>query len=71
MVLDAAARLGVDPADCVLVGDIGADVEAAAAAGARGILVPSPATRAEEVAQAPEVIADFALAVDRILGEQA
>jgi histidinol-phosphate phosphatase family protein len=71
MVLDAAACLGVDPADCVVVGDIGADVEAAAAAGARGILVPSPATRAEEVSHAREVVADFALAVDRILGDRA
>jgi HAD superfamily hydrolase (TIGR01662 family) len=71
MVFEAAARLGVDPADCVLVGDIGADVEAAAAAGARGILVPSPATRTEEVARAREVVADFGLAVDRILGDRA
>ena len=47
--------LGVAPGRCVVVGDIGADVEAAQAAGARGILVPTPATRSEEVAAAPEV----------------
>ena len=46
MVLAAADALGVDPADCALVGDIGADVGAAAAAGARAVLVPTPVTRA-------------------------
>src|SRR4029450_13450579 len=48
---------GVDPAHCVVIGDMGADVEAALAAGARGVLVPTPVTRAEEVASAPEVAA--------------
>jgi D-glycero-D-manno-heptose 1,7-bisphosphate phosphatase len=67
MVLEAARRLGVEVADCIVIGDIGADVDAAAAAGARGILVPSPATRAEEVAHAQEVVADFGRAVARIL----
>lgn len=57
MVLAAATALGVDPADVVVVGDIGADVQAAAAAGARGILVPTPATRDEEV-EAAEVRAE-------------
>ena len=41
LVLAAAAALNVDPADCVVVGDIGADVDAARAAGARSILVPT------------------------------
>jgi D-glycero-D-manno-heptose 1,7-bisphosphate phosphatase len=50
------------------VGDIGADIEAAAAAGARGILVPRPTTLAEEVAAAPLVVPDFATAVDHLLG---
>jgi len=67
-VLAAADALGVDPGDCALVGDIGADVEAARAAGARPVLVPTPATRPEEVADAPEVAADLAAAVDRLLG---
>ncbi|HEU4676754.1 MAG TPA: HAD family hydrolase [Motilibacteraceae bacterium] len=49
MVLAAAQALGVDPAEVVVVGDIGADVEAAARAGARGILVPTPATRTDEI----------------------
>ena len=49
MVLAAAKELGVDPAGVVVIGDIAADVQAAAAAGARGILVPTPATRPDEV----------------------
>jgi len=68
--LTAAARLGVAPARCVVVGDIGADMEAARAAGARGILVPTPLTREEEVAAADAVAPDLAAAVDRILGEE-
>lgn len=68
MVLDAAARLGVAPERCVVVGDIGADMEAALAAGARGILVPTAATRPEEVAAAPEVAPDLEAAVARMLG---
>lgn len=52
LVLAAAAALGVQPADCVVVGDIGADVRAALAAGAGAILVPTPVTRQEEVEHA-------------------
>ena len=43
LILRAAARLGVDPRDCVVVGDIGGDVEAARAAGADAVLVPTRA----------------------------
>ena len=49
----AAAELGVDTADCVVIGDIGSDVAAAHAAGARAILVPTPATRPGETAGVP------------------
>ncbi|MFF5533817.1 D-glycero-alpha-D-manno-heptose-1,7-bisphosphate 7-phosphatase [Streptomyces cinerochromogenes] len=45
----AAARLGVPPAECLVIGDIAADVLAARAAGARGVLVPNAATAPEEV----------------------
>ncbi len=68
LVLRAAHRLGVDPSECVLIGDIGADVQAAHAAGARAILVPTPLTRTEEVALAPEVAPDLASAVESALG---
>jgi histidinol-phosphate phosphatase family protein len=68
LVLDAAKALGVPPERCALVGDIGADIEAAAAAGARGVLVPSPATRREEIEAAPEVAPTLGAAVDLLLG---
>jgi HAD superfamily hydrolase (TIGR01662 family) len=63
LVLRAAAALGVEPSACVVIGDIGADVEAARAAGARGILVPTPRTRREEVEAADEVADDLVGAV--------
>ena len=68
MVHSAARRLGVRPEDCVVIGDIGADAEAARAAGARSVLVPTPVTRAEEIAAAPVVATDLAAAVDIVLG---
>ena len=52
MVRTAARQLGVPAADCVLIGDIGADVQAALQAGARAVLVPTPETRPAEVAHA-------------------
>jgi histidinol-phosphate phosphatase family protein len=63
----AAAALGVDPSRCAVIGDIGADVAAARAAGARPVLVPTAATRPEEVAAAPEVAPDLGAAVDLLL----
>jgi histidinol-phosphate phosphatase family protein len=67
MVLAAARALGVPADRCVMVGDIGADVAAGLAAGAAAVLVPTPITRAEEVAAAPVVVADLAAAADWIL----
>jgi HAD superfamily hydrolase (TIGR01662 family) len=67
MVQRAAAELGVSPRRCVVVGDIGADVEAAEAAGARSILIPTPHTRPEEIAAAPVVVEDLEAAVDLVL----
>jgi histidinol-phosphate phosphatase family protein len=64
----AAGALGVEARDCVVIGDIGTDVEAARAAGARAVLVPTAVTRAEEVAAAPEVAADLVAAVELVLG---
>jgi HAD superfamily hydrolase (TIGR01662 family) len=68
LVLRAAHQLGVAPERCAVIGDIGADVEAARAAGARGVLVPTPVTRSEEVAAAPVVAPDIATATDLLLG---
>jgi D-glycero-D-manno-heptose 1,7-bisphosphate phosphatase len=67
LVLAAAAALGVPPVDCAVVGDIGADVAAARAAGARAVLVPTEMTRAEEVDAAPEVAPDLLTAVRLLL----
>jgi histidinol-phosphate phosphatase family protein len=67
LVEQAAGRLGVDPRRCAVIGDIGADVEAARAAGARAVLVPTPLTRPEEVARCPEVAADLEAAVALLL----
>jgi histidinol-phosphate phosphatase family protein len=67
LILRAAERLGVDPARCVVIGDIGSDVEAARAAGARAILVPTAVTRQEEIAAAEEVAPDLPAAVARVL----
>jgi HAD superfamily hydrolase (TIGR01662 family) len=67
MVKEACAELDVAPSRCVLVGDIGGDVEAAEAAGARAVLVPTPETRPEEVQAASHVAPTLAAAVDDIV----
>ncbi|MEU4568761.1 HAD-IIIA family hydrolase [Micromonospora sp. NPDC023956] len=71
LVRAAARRLGTSPQRCVLVGDIGRDMAAALAAGATGVLVPTPVTRAEEVAAAPTVARDLPAAVTEILRRRA
>jgi histidinol-phosphate phosphatase family protein len=68
LVHDACRALGVRPGRCVVIGDIGSDVEAAHRAGARAVLVPTPRTRPEEVAAAPLVAADLRTAVALALG---
>jgi len=67
LLLDAAAALGVDPLRCALIGDIGTDIQAAAAAGMRGILVPTAVTEPTETAAATECAATFCEAVDLLL----
>ena len=52
MVHAAAEALGVEARRCVLIGDTGGDVDAARAAHAKAILVPTPRTRPAEVADA-------------------
>ncbi len=72
MVLAGARALGVPVTRVAVVGDIGADVGAARAAGARAVLVPTPVTRAEEVEEAARdaaVADDLAAAVALLLAE--
>lgn len=71
LVTAAAASLGVSPMECVVIGDIGADVEAARAAGAASILVPTAQTQRHEVAEAPVVAPDLASAIDLLLSGDA
>jgi HAD superfamily hydrolase (TIGR01662 family) len=71
LLLAAADALQVDPQRCAMFGDIGADVEAARAAGMRAVLVPADVTRIEEIAAAPDTAPTFAAAVDLLLEESA
>jgi beta-phosphoglucomutase-like phosphatase (HAD superfamily) len=63
----AAARLGVAPDRCAVVGDIATDMEAARAAGALAILVPNEQTRHDELAAGDITVSDLAAAVDGLL----
>ncbi|MBV9011802.1 MAG: HAD-IIIA family hydrolase [Pseudonocardiales bacterium] len=67
LVKDAAAQLGVPVGRCVVIGDTGADITAASAAGARGILVPTARTLRQEIQAAGEVAPDIAAALDLAL----
>ncbi|MFG3496573.1 D-glycero-alpha-D-manno-heptose-1,7-bisphosphate 7-phosphatase [Streptomyces sp. NPDC047928] len=67
LVLEAARLLGVPARDCVVIGDIGSDMGAARAAGARGVLVPTTRTLPAEVEAAPRVCRDLTGAVRHVL----
>jgi HAD superfamily hydrolase (TIGR01662 family) len=67
LILRACGRLGVAPAEAAYIGDIGSDVEAAHAAGVRGIMVPTPQTLPAEVGAAGEVAPDLRSAVRLLL----
>jgi len=68
LVLGACLALGIPPGRSLVVGDIGADMGAAAAAGAAGILVPTPVTRPEEVAASDRVAASLDLLPEMLWG---
>jgi histidinol-phosphate phosphatase family protein len=68
LVLRAADDLGVDPRDVVVIGDTVADVGAAEAAGATGILIPTERTPASEIAGTRLVYDNLAEAVNHVLG---
>ena len=69
MVHNACRKLGLETSEVALIGDIGSDVEAAEAAGAVGVLVPTPVTRPDEVARSRLVAPDLAGAVRLLLEE--
>lgn len=72
MVLAAAEALGVRPDRCVLIGDTGGDVQAALAARARAVLVPTEKTLPQEVSHARErarVASTLTEAVSMVLEE--
>lgn len=67
LVKQALADTGVSPERTLMVGDIGADLGAAEAAGVTGVLVPTPVTRREEVDAAPRVAQTLTEVVDLAL----
>lgn len=70
LVIEAAARLGVRPDQCAVIGDIGSDMYAARAAGALGILVPTPRTREAEIEAEHRVAPNLLTAVHWLLGDR-
>jgi HAD superfamily hydrolase (TIGR01662 family) len=67
MVSAACDQLGVAPHEVAVIGDIGADLQAARAAGARGVLVPNGRTLPDEVTAARHVAPTLTGAVDLLL----
>lgn len=70
LVEQAARELGVPVERCVVIGDIASDIEAARAAGARAIMVPTRWTKRSEIAAAPVVAPDLLSALDMVLAHQ-
>ncbi|MDF3287791.1 HAD family hydrolase [Streptomyces sp. RB6PN23] len=64
----ALAWLGVELDRTAVIGDIGADVDAARAAGVRGILVPNEKTDPREVSAAAQTAPTVLAAVRALLG---
>jgi histidinol-phosphate phosphatase family protein len=72
LITEAAEALGARLKRTVMIGDTGADMEAALAAGARAILVPTRRTRPEDVEAARKrgaVARDLCEAVNLALGD--
>jgi HAD superfamily hydrolase (TIGR01662 family) len=67
LVVAAAADLGVPPAEVAVIGDIGTDMDAAAAAGAQAVLVPTEVTLPEQVSHAPATALTLSSAVALLL----
>ncbi|MDR5692142.1 D-glycero-alpha-D-manno-heptose-1,7-bisphosphate 7-phosphatase [Agromyces indicus] len=69
MLRAACEALAISPEEAVMIGDIGADMAAATAAGMRGVLVPTAVTRPHEIAAAAHVASDVMAAVRLVLAE--
>ena len=67
LVFAACSELGVDPGRCVVIGDIGGDIQCADAAGAGSVLVPTDVTLPQEIRRARVVANDMTHAVDLLL----
>ncbi|HZZ64039.1 MAG TPA: HAD-IIIA family hydrolase [Candidatus Baltobacteraceae bacterium] len=63
----ALQRFAVAAHECVVVGDIGSDIEAGRNAGALSVLVPTPVTLQREISAAPVVREHLDAAVDYVL----
>lgn len=70
LLLDALAAFGVCVRECVMIGDIGSDVDAAHAIGMRAVLVPTSVTLPDEIANAPLVAHSLLEALEIALGEE-
>jgi D-glycero-D-manno-heptose 1,7-bisphosphate phosphatase len=68
LIFQACEAFGIAPEECAVIGDIGSDVDAARAAGAQAVLVPTPVTLREEIARAPVVCSDLLQAVEHVIG---
>lgn len=66
LIYAAASALGFPTSHVVMIGDIAADLRAAAAAGARSVLVPTATTRRDEVDAAEHVAPDLLSAVQSL-----
>lgn len=67
LILDAAKAFNCRPAECVMIGDLRSDVDAALAAGARAILVPTRHTPFRDIRHAPHSAASLLEAVESLL----
>jgi D-glycero-D-manno-heptose 1,7-bisphosphate phosphatase len=67
LLLEAATHLGVEIESVAMIGDTGSDMMAAAAAGARGVLVPTMETPAADIAAAKETAPTLLAAVELLL----
>jgi histidinol-phosphate phosphatase family protein len=68
LIVEACSVLAVDPSHAVVIGDIASDVEAAEAAGARGVLVPNAQTDPREIRSAACVYSSLGDAIEAVLG---